>query len=47
VRGAKHFGISSILVRGGASAELTAKEIEQFDQQPDWIIPSFTTSNKH
>ncbi len=41
VRGAKHFGISSILVRGGVSAELTSKEIEQFDQQPDWIIPAF------
>jgi HAD superfamily hydrolase (TIGR01459 family) len=47
VRGAKNFGISSILVRGGVSAELTEKELAQFDQQPDWIIPSFTTSNKY
>jgi HAD superfamily hydrolase (TIGR01459 family) len=47
VRGAKNFGISSVLVCGGVSAELNAKELAQFDQQPDWIIPSFTISNKY
>lgn len=50
VRGAKNFGISSVLVRGGVSAGLSASEIEQsyldFDAQPDWIIPTFRTSNK-
>ena len=50
VRGAKNFGLSSVLVRGGVSAGLSASEIEQsyldFDAQPDWVIPTFRTSNK-
>jgi HAD superfamily hydrolase (TIGR01459 family) len=45
VKGAKNFGLASVLVRGGVSSGLTASEMEQrfleFETRPDWEMPVF------
>ena len=46
VRGAKNFGVSSVLIRGGVSTGMTVSEMEQhyveFDARPNWNMPAFT-----